>query len=160
MAVRREIRLRKDFLYRKQVDAEQTIRNEKKRKIRSAIDDGKALPTELIFEARQLQHESELDVNQTDEPAEIDDEYANVGNREPKVCITTSRDPSSRLKQFAKEVKITIPNSQSINRGNLRIDELVDACRKADFTDVIMVKQCAAAIFVFVSTASYCWYSQ
>jgi hypothetical protein len=37
-------------------------------------------------------------------------------------------------------VKITIPNSQSINRGNLRIDELVDACRKADFTDVIMVR--------------------
>ena len=102
MSIRREIRLRKDFLYRKQVDAEQTIRNDKKRKIRSAIEEGKSLPTELMFEARQLQHENELDVNQTDEPAEIDDEYANVGSREPKVCITTSRDPSSRLKQFAK----------------------------------------------------------
>lgn len=102
MAIRREIRLRKDFLYRKQVGAQQTIRNEKKRKIKSAIDEGKSLPTELLFEARQLQHESELDINQSDEPAEIDDEYANVGNREPKVCITSSRDPSSRLKQFAK----------------------------------------------------------
>ena len=102
MAIRREIRLRKDFLYRKQVDAQQTIRNDKKRKIKSALEEGKALPTELIFEARQLQHESELDLDQTDEPAEIDDEYANAGSREPKVCITTSRDPSSRLKQFAK----------------------------------------------------------
>ena len=108
MAIRREIRLRKDFLYRKQVDAQQTIRNEKKRKIKSAIEEGKSLPTELIFEARQLQHESELDLNQTDEPAEIDDEYANAGNREPKVCITTSRDPSSRLKQFAKYVYINL----------------------------------------------------
>ena len=40
-----------------------------------------------------------------------------IGLREPKVCITTSRDPSSRLKQFAKEIKLCIPNSQSINRG-------------------------------------------
>ena len=48
--------------------------------------------------------------------------------------------PSCSVLPFNREVKICIPNSQSINRGNLRIDELVDACRKADFTDVIMVR--------------------
>lgn len=32
----------------------------------------------------------------------IDDEYAKVGLYEPKIVITTSRDPSSRLLQFAK----------------------------------------------------------
>lgn len=32
----------------------------------------------------------------------IDDEYARVGLYEPKIVITTSRDPSSRLLQFAK----------------------------------------------------------
>lgn len=103
MSIRREIRLRKDFLYRKQVDAQLATRNEKKRKIQSAIDDGKSIPTELLNEARQLNHESELDLRES-ETAEYDDEYANVGIREPKVCVTSSRDPSSRLKQFAKYV--------------------------------------------------------
>jgi hypothetical protein len=32
----------------------------------------------------------------------IDDEYAHAGEVDPKVLITTSRDPSSRLVQFAK----------------------------------------------------------
>jgi U3 small nucleolar ribonucleoprotein protein IMP4 len=32
----------------------------------------------------------------------IDDEYANAGIEDPKILITTSRDPSSRLTQFAK----------------------------------------------------------
>eukprot|EP01035_Chromulina_nebulosa_P020299 gene20299-26350_t len=52
-----------------------------------------------------------------DEP-DIDDEFALIGSRDPKICITTSRDPSSKLKQFSKEIKICIPNSQSINRVN------------------------------------------
>ena len=32
----------------------------------------------------------------------IDDEYAAAGFTDPKICITTSRAPSSKLKQFAK----------------------------------------------------------
>ena len=140
MSIRREIRLRKDFLYRKQVDAQLAVRNDKKRKIQSAIDDGKSLPTELLYEARQLNHENEMDLR-PDESAAIDDEYATIGIREPKVCVTSSRDPSSRLKQFTKEIKILLPNSQSINRGNLRIDELVEACRKADFSDIVVVSE-------------------
>ena len=140
MSIRREIRLRKDFLYRKQVDAQLAVRNDKKRKIQSAIDEGKSLPTELLYEARQLNHENEMDLR-PDESAAIDDEYATIGIREPKVCVTSSRDPSSRLKQFTKEIKILLPNSQSINRGNLRIDELVEACRKADFSDIVVVSE-------------------
>lgn len=51
----------------------------------------------------------------------IDDEYAQAGVRDPKVCVTTSRDPSSRLKQFAKELKLVVPNAQRINRGNHKV---------------------------------------
>lgn len=32
----------------------------------------------------------------------IDDEYRWAGVEDPKIIITTSRDPSSKLKQFAK----------------------------------------------------------
>ncbi len=61
----------------------------------------KSIPTELRNEARDLQHEIAMDVRGAAE-SNVDDEYANIGSREPKICVTTSRDPSSRLKQFAK----------------------------------------------------------
>ena len=35
-----------------------------------------------------------------------------------RVLVTTSRDPSSRLTQFAKELKLVLPNAQRINRGS------------------------------------------
>lgn len=143
MSVRRQIRLRKEFLYKKQVDAQQTVLNEKKRKLKSAMDEGKAIPTEMVYDARSLHHELENDVNAVDSEAAaaIDDEYSKMGMREPKVCITTSRGPSSRLKQFSKEIKLCVPNSQAVNRGNNRTDELVEACKKADFTDIIVVNE-------------------
>ena len=44
-----------------------------------------------------------LDLN-----AERDDEYRLAGSVEPKIMVTTSREPSSRLKQFAKVCSHTI----------------------------------------------------
>ena len=42
---------------------------------------------------------------------------------------------------LSREIKICIPNSQSINRGTFRIDEIVDACKKSDFTDIILLNE-------------------
>ena len=67
MAIRREIRLRKEFLHRKQVDVNEMLKVDKKRKIKAAIDEGKAVPTELRSEARELKHEMELDVIPVDD---------------------------------------------------------------------------------------------
>ena len=65
-----------------------------------------------------MRHDIELEDDNTAVPrSHIDDEYAHAGERDPKVLITTSRDPSSRLTQFAKELKLVIPNAQRINRG-------------------------------------------
>lgn len=45
----------------------------------------------------------------------MDDEYKWAGVEDPKIMITTSRDPSSRLKMFAKvchtHFAITFPSS-------------------------------------------------
>jgi len=71
----------------------------------------------------------------------VDDEYASSRWREPKVCITTSRDPSSRLKAFTVEMRLVFPGSQRINRGNTTIKEIVDAAREADFTDMVVVQE-------------------
>lgn len=71
----------------------------------------------------------------------LDDEYAFAGVRDPKICVTTSRDPSSRLKAFAKEIKLIFPNSQRVNRGNHKVPELVEVCRAHDFTDIVIVQE-------------------
>ena len=47
----------------------------------------------------------------------MDDEYAHAGEEDPRVLTTTSRDPSTRLVSFAKELKLVFPNSKRINRG-------------------------------------------
>ena len=44
MAVRREVRLRKEFLYRKQQERQNETKTEKKRKLKDAIDEGKPKP--------------------------------------------------------------------------------------------------------------------
>lgn len=53
----------------------------------------------------------------------IDDEYSKAGMRDPKILITTSRDPSSRLMQFAKV-------SNVLERTFSRADSYAGSSRK------------------------------
>ena len=53
--------------------------------------------------------------------------------------ITTSRDPSVRLKIFAKEMKLIMPNSKRINRGNIEMGGLIGECRKETFCWIIIL---------------------
>ncbi|PWA58789.1 ribosomal RNA processing Brix domain protein [Artemisia annua] len=71
----------------------------------------------------------------------MDDEYANMNGRDPKILLTTSRDPSTPLKQFVKELNTVFPNSQRINRGAQVISEIVETCREHNFTDLILVHE-------------------
>ena len=72
--------------------------------------EGKPIPSELRLEEAELHKQVELeDDNTAVQRTHIDNEYAHAGERDPKLLITTSRDPSSRLVQFAKEVKLLFP---------------------------------------------------
>ncbi|BFZ10735.1 hypothetical protein BsWGS_13774 [Bradybaena similaris] len=140
--LRRQARLRREYIYRKTIEERERAIQEKKEKLKSAIEENKQIPTALKAEAISLQKT----LNWEDEGADglttsIDDEYRWAGVEDPKIMITTSRDPSSKLKQFAKEMKLVFPNSQRINRGNYRMEQLMDACRANDITDVIMVQE-------------------
>ena len=113
MAVRRNARLRREYLYRKSLEGKERQYYERKRRIREALQEGKAIPTELTAEADAIRDELALDDDAHDEQkTHMDDEYARAGEVEPKVLITTARDPSSRLKQFAKEMRLVFPNSE------------------------------------------------
>lgn len=89
-----------------------------------------------------MRREVELEDDNTAVPrTHMDDEYANAGALQPKVLITTSRDPSSRLAQFAKELKLIFPNSQRLNRGGLVVGDLIESSRSHEFTDIIVVHE-------------------
>lgn len=139
---RRQIRLRKEYLYRKALeDRERTIAD-KKELLKKSLEENRLIPTNLRKEALDLQKALDWD----DEGAEgntthIDDEYRWAGVQDPKIMVTTSRNPSSKLKQFVKEVSLIIPNAQRMNRGGYEMKQLIEACRANDVTDFIVVHE-------------------
>ena len=105
-------RLRREYLFKKSLQ-------ENKVKILEKADDF------LMNEAQQ-------------ELPSLDDEYAASGEFDPKILITTSRNPSSKLTQFAKELKLIFPTSQRINRGGYVIGDIIQACHQNEATDLII----------------------
>lgn len=144
---RRQTRLRREYLYRKSLEGAAKVQYEQKRIVREALAAGKPLPTEIKAATYDtLRQEVDAEDVRTGAAAHttrshVDDEYGDAGLLEPRVCVTTSRDPSSRLKQFSKEIKLLIPNATRTNRGNSRVDELIASCKQSEFTDVIVVQE-------------------
>ncbi|KAI9136497.1 anticodon-binding protein [Paraphysoderma sedebokerense] len=139
--IRRQTRLRKEYLYRKALEAKDRSIFEKKRQLKDALESGKKLPTELRNVSEGLRKDLMYDDGQTAPSTHIDDEYARAGEVDPKILITTSRDPSSRLLQFTKEMRLVFPNSQRINRGSYVMKELIEACKANDVTDLIILHE-------------------
>uniref|UniRef100_UPI00398ED72D U3 small nucleolar ribonucleoprotein protein IMP4 n=1 Tax=Pristiophorus japonicus TaxID=55135 RepID=UPI00398ED72D len=140
--LRREARLRREYLYRKAQEDQLRSIEEKKQKLKCALDENKLIPTELRREALDLQKVLEYDDDGGEGvSSQVDDEYKWAGVEDPKIMITTSRDPSSKLKQFAKEVKLIFPNGQRMNRGKHEIGALVQACKANDVTDLLIVHE-------------------
>ncbi|XP_008236839.1 PREDICTED: U3 small nucleolar ribonucleoprotein protein IMP4-like [Prunus mume] len=139
---RKNTRLMKEYLYRKSLEGKERLLYENKRKIREALQEGKPIPTELRNEEAELRREIDLEDENTAVPrTHIDDEYAKAAERDPKILITTSRNPSAPLVQFAKELKLVFPNAQQMNRGGQVISEIIETCRAHDFTDVVLVHE-------------------
>ncbi|KAJ0980854.1 hypothetical protein J5N97_009109 [Dioscorea zingiberensis] len=140
--LRRNIRKRREYLYRKSLEGKEREYYEKKRKIREALAEGKPIPTELRNEEASLRQEIDLEDDQTAVPKSLmDDEYADAAVRDPKILLTTSRNPSAPLVQFVKELKFVFPNSTRMNRGGQVISEIIETCRSHEFTDVILVHE-------------------
>ncbi|KAG6964267.1 hypothetical protein JG688_00007774 [Phytophthora aleatoria] len=142
MSVRRNVRLRREYLYRKGLEGKERALYDHKQQLKEAIRSGKAIPTELRSVESKLRQEMEYDDEAHEKPLNhIDDEYKNAGMFDPKIAITTSRDPSSRLKQFAQEIRLIFPNAIRLNRGAHTIGDLVESARSNDFTDLLLVTE-------------------
>ena len=69
--------------------------------MQNAIDNDKAVPTELRKEREAVAGDLALaDKNTMVARSHIDDEYEEAKYRNPKLLITTSRNPSQRLTSF------------------------------------------------------------
>lgn len=137
--LRRNARLRKEYLYRKQLLAVEQVKYDQKRHMQANLSSGDIIANELRRGAVQLVDDMRFDDATTGLKGLDDDEYSNA--RVPKLLLTTSRDPSSRLKLFVKELKVLFPNTQRVNRGRHVISELVDVARSNGFTDLVIVHE-------------------
>jgi hypothetical protein len=136
---KRDVRLRREYLYRKSLEAKEQALSENKKKLKAAIAAGKSIPTELRKDEKRLRHEVELeDANTALVATHEDDEYARAGEVDPKVVVTTSHDPSSRLKMFLKEVRLLVPNAERVNRGSYTTKEIVQACKKNEVHHLVL----------------------
>ncbi|EDR24693.1 brix domain-containing protein ZK795.3, putative [Entamoeba dispar SAW760] len=134
-------RLRREYLMKKSMEKYDKARLDKQAVIAQTIENGTQLPAHAKegFDVAMTRMDAEDDA--TRQISTYDSEYAMAGVKDPNVFITTSKDPSSKLKEFVKEIKLIIPNSTRINRGNIQIKQLVETCRSHDVTDLIIVHE-------------------
>ncbi|KAL0234135.1 hypothetical protein PCE1_001173 [Barthelona sp. PCE] len=135
--IRTANRMRRDFLYRKNVESREKSKIEQKQRIKEALESSTALPGQYREGAEDMLHEMQNEDELT-EKMDMDDEYSNATERDPSIMITTCRNPSSRLMKFAKELRLIFPNAERMNRGNIIVPELVDIARRYDVTDLIV----------------------
>jgi len=123
------------------LEAQERQTYERKQQLKDSLATGRALPTEWKKNFKTLGKDLAFDEAQSEPSTHIDNEYSRAGVQDPKIVITTSRDPSSKLLQFSKELRLVFPNSHRINRGNYVVKELAEACRANNITDLIVVHE-------------------
>lgn len=139
--LRRQTRQRREYLYKKSLESKEKQIFERKSLLKNALLNNREIPGELRNQAAEIQNQLSFDEHHLSPSTHIDDEYANAGAKDPKILITTSRDPSSRLQMFSKEMRLIFPNSQRINRGNYVTKDIVDACKSNEVTDLIILHE-------------------
>jgi len=138
---RRQARLRREYLYGKSLEKKQAAVLEKKKAVKASLNENKILPTTVQNDALRIQESLEWNDDTDNLTTHEDNEYRWAGVQDPKIVITTSHDPSVKLKQFAKEMRLVFPNAQRLNRGNYDLKHLIDACRANDVTDFIVLHE-------------------
>ncbi|KAK7203442.1 U3 small nucleolar ribonucleoprotein IMP4 [Myxozyma melibiosi] len=136
--LRRQARERREYLYKKSLALKEANIVVKRQQLRAALASGKPLPKE-IAEDEELRTDFKYDESMKEE---IDDEYSALsGIQDPQVVVTTSRDPSTRLSQFAKEIRLMFPTSVRLNRGNSVLPSLVKLCQTSATTDLVLLHE-------------------
>jgi U3 small nucleolar ribonucleoprotein protein IMP4 len=143
--IRKQARERRDYLYRRALTLQQAELASKRSLLKSSLASGKPLDPTIANDV-SLRKDYKYDESKADRTAEeelgLDDEYAQLsGVVDPRVLVTTSRDPSSRLGTFAKEIRLLLPTSIRLNRGNLILSNLVGSALSSGLSDIILLHE-------------------
>lgn len=147
---RRQARERRDYLYRRALLLRDASIAEKRAQLKASLASGKPLDPS-IADDKALREDFKYDESmpasadkkdQDPDALDVDDEYAlTSGIIDPRPIVTTSRSPSVRLGTFAKEVRLLLPTSIRLNRGNLVLPDLVSSANAAAMTDMILLHE-------------------
>ncbi|KAK5663055.1 hypothetical protein OQA88_6471 [Cercophora sp. LCS_1] len=142
--IRKQARQRRDYLYRRALQLRDAEVSEKRAKLRASLASGRPLDPEIAND-KQLRKDFDYDVAgdlKAEGSLDVDDEYSELsGVVDPRVLVTTSRDPSSRLMSFSKEVRLLFPTGIRLNRGNLVLPDLVRSAQSERLTDIVLLHE-------------------
>jgi U3 small nucleolar ribonucleoprotein protein IMP4 len=143
--IRKQSRERRDYLYRRALTLRDAELADKRASLKASLASGKPLSADLAADT-SLRQDYKYDESRADRTAEdelaLDDEYAQLsGVVDPRILVTTSRDPSSRLGTFAKEIRLLLPTAVRLNRGNLVLANLVGSAVAGGLSDIVLVHE-------------------
>ncbi|KAL4986408.1 anticodon-binding protein [Aspergillus falconensis] len=147
--LRRQARERRDYLYRRALQLRDASIAEKRAQLKESLATGKQLDPSIAND-KKLREDFKFDeslptADNKDKDADLldlDDEYAlTSGIVDPRPIVTTSRSPSVRLGTFAKEIRLLLPTSIRLNRGNLVLPDLVASANSANLTDMVILHE-------------------
>ncbi|MCJ1381831.1 snoRNA-binding rRNA-processing protein imp4 [Xylographa soralifera] len=140
--IRRQARQRRDYLYRRALTLRDAEIASKRSALKASLASGKPLLPSIANDTT-LRSNYKYDESQPPPPSlSLDDEYAHLsGLTDPRVLITTSRSPSTRLSAFAKEIRLLLPTAIRLNRGNLVLPHLVGSANAAGLSDVVVLHE-------------------
>ncbi|KAL2869271.1 snoRNA-binding rRNA-processing protein IMP4 [Aspergillus lucknowensis] len=147
--LRRQARERRDYLYRRALQLRDASIAEKRAQLKESLATGKQLDPSIAND-KNLREDFKFDEslpttdrkNKDSDLLDLDDEYAlTSGIVDPRPIVTTSRSPSVRLGTFAKEIRLLLPTSIRLNRGNLVLPDLVSSANSAGLTDMILLHE-------------------
>ncbi|KAF1956361.1 Brix-domain-containing protein [Byssothecium circinans] len=143
--IRKQARERRDYIYRRALTLRDAELQSKRAALKASLATGKPLSKE-VADDEELRKAYKYDESRADRTVEeelgLDDEYNQLsGVVDPRVLVTTSRDPSSRLSTFAKEIRLLLPTSIRLNRGNLILTNLVGSAVSSGLSDIILLHE-------------------
>ncbi|KAI0095494.1 Brix-domain-containing protein [Daldinia grandis] len=143
--IRKQARQRRDYLYRRALLLRDSEISEKRAKLRASLATGRPLDPSIAND-KELRKDYQFDESRpdrsTNEELDLDDEYSQLsGIVDPRILVTTSRDPSARLSAFAKEIRLLIPTAIRLNRGNLILPDLVRSAQSSGLSDLILLHE-------------------
>lgn len=143
--IRRQARERRDYLYRRALTLRDAELASKRAALKQSLASGKPL-TKDLSEDTNLRKDFKYDESRVDRTVEeelgLDDEYSQLsGVVDPRIVVTTSRDPSSRLSTFSKEIRLLLPTAVRLNRGNMILGNLVASAKGQGMSDIILLHE-------------------